>query len=1129
MRWRPTTGTATPRSAIGFGAVSGASGPNGPPSVSLTTTQAGSLVYGVGNDWDNAIARTVGANQAIVHQYLAPAGDTMWVQNGIGPVAAAGTLVQLNDTAPTTDRWNFAGVEIVPAPPLGFQVNAYNDSITLGLSDSGTYNLLISPTGNFTGSVYCSVSGLPADATGIFEPPNGPPHPGPFALIVNTGSTTPRGTYQPIVTCTGGTFSARKTLALMVTTDPDFRVVVEPNSLTVSQGLSGVANFQIQAMNSYAQQVSMGASGLPSGVSTVFTPSALVPSGAGTVQLVVGGLTAPGVYELLVTATDGFVTRQAAFQLTVVQRNTSGSWRQQALGDTPALYYGVVVGDVGNTGKNRVYASGGQGVLYEYSFDGSSWSFSRMPVGVSSDSEMHNMAIGTARNDGVSRLYIAVSGGDKVYECSWVSARWQCPIIVNLTGATDIIIGDGRNDGVTRMYVSWMSGTTEFTWTGTAWTQVTMSSNESGWVHGIDLGTGRNDGINRVYTANQGNGQVYEYSWNGAAWGKLLMGSTTDTRNVEVAQGRNDGKFRVYTPSGDSNVYEFTWTGSAWQQVSIGNAGVSGVKVQSIPAKAKRDGLVRIYGSSSDAGVDDYTWTGSAWQTARLGRATAYMYGLAAGDGLNKGTIQIYGASYDGNAYLFEWMPATVTVPNVLNLTQAAATTAIVNAGLTLGTVSTASNSTVPAGSVFSQNPLAGTEAAPGSAVNLVVSSGAPTLVPNVVNLTQADATAALTSVGLAVGTVSTALSATVRAGAVISQSPVAGTQVASGGHVDLVVSSGVTVPNVVGQPQSAVASILAPIGLIVGTVNTQPSQTVPIGVVISQTPAANAQASGGSAVNLVVSSGVSVPNVVGQPQSAVAGILGPVGLVVGTVTTQSSATVPVGVVISQLPAANTQVSGGSAVNLVVSSGPPPSGPTVDKVVFSDGAGSQTLALSTSGPNEVLIAFAASDGPRTGAQALTVSGGGLTWTLVRRSNTRAGTSEIWKATAAAQLANVTVTSTQSASGYDQSLTVVAFAGATGTGASAIANGATGAPSVTLITTKARSLVYGVGNDWDRAVDRTLGPSQTMVHIWVDTASGDTYWVQAWTGTVANSGVSIQLNDTAPTSDRWNFASVEIVG
>jgi len=67
----------------------------------------------------------------------------------------------------------------------------------------------------------------------------------------------------------------------------------------------------------------------------------------------------------------------------------------------------------------------------------------------------------------------------------------------------------------------------------------------------------------------------------------------------------------------------------------------------------------------------------------------------------------------------------TVSVPDVVGLTQAAATSAITGAGLVVGTVTTASSSTVPSGRVVSQTPAAGTSVANGSAVNLVVSSGA--------------------------------------------------------------------------------------------------------------------------------------------------------------------------------------------------------------------------------------------------------------------------------------------------------------------------------------------------------------------------------------------------------------------
>ena len=58
-------------------------------------------------------------------------------------------------------------------------------------------------------------------------------------------------------------------------------------------------------------------------------------------------------------------------------------------------------------------------------------------------------------------------------------------------------------------------------------------------------------------------------------------------------------------------------------------------------------------------------------------------------------------------------------------------------------------------------------------------------------NQTQAAASAALTTAGLVVGTVTQQSSATVPSGSVISQSPVSGTSVAAGSAVDLVVSTG--------------------------------------------------------------------------------------------------------------------------------------------------------------------------------------------------------------------------------------------------------------------------------------------------------------------------------------------------
>ena len=108
------------------------------------------------------------------------------------------------------------------------------------------------------------------------------------------------------------------------------------------------------------------------------------------------------------------------------------------------------------------------------------------------------------------------------------------------------------------------------------------------------------------------------------------------------------------------------------------------------------------------------------------------------------------------------------------------------------------------------------------------------------------------------------------------------------------------TVPNVVNQPQAAAVTAITGAGLGVGTVTQQSSASVAAGSVISQNPAAGVGVAAGSVVNLVVSSGpapapgpVAVPNVVNLTQTAANTAITGAGLVLGTISQQSSATVP--------------------------------------------------------------------------------------------------------------------------------------------------------------------------------------------------------------------------------------------
>ena len=214
-------------------------------------------------------------------------------------------------------------------------------------------------------------------------------------------------------------------------------------------------------------------------------------------------------------------------------------------------------------------------------------------------------------------------------------------------------------------------------------------------------------------------------------------------------------------------------------------------------------------------------------------------------------------------------------------------------------------------------------------------------------------------------------------------------------------------------------------------------------------------------------------------------------------------------------------------------------GLAIDVVTYGDSNSPSTTAVtstfSTAASNELLLAFISADSTASPNTTVTqVAGGGLTWVLVERVNVQLGTAEIWRAFAPSALSGVTVTATLSQK-VDSSITVMSFSGVStsGTngsgaiGAVGSGNADPGAPTATLVTTANGSLVLGVGNDWDNAIARTLGPNQTMVHQLLANV-GDTYWVQRESNATSLSGTSVTLNDSAPTSDRYNLTIVEVL-
>lgn len=162
----------------------------------------------------------------------------------------------------------------------------------------------------------------------------------------------------------------------------------------------------------------------------------------------------------------------------------------------------------------------------------------------------------------------------------------------------------------------------------------------------------------------------------------------------------------------------------------------------------------------------------------------------------------------------------------------------------------------------------------------------------------------------------------------VIRQSIPEGEMVEEHSLVILTVSSGasgIEVPNVVGYEETQADTTLSALGFKVSK-QTEYSDTVDEGYVISQTPEALEKIASGSTVVLTISAGpaektVSVPDLRGMTESDAKAKLEASNLKAGTVTEDYSDSVTKGNVLSQSYSPGTEIGENSSVNFVISLG----------------------------------------------------------------------------------------------------------------------------------------------------------------------------------------------------------------
>jgi len=96
---------------------------------------------------------------------------------------------------------------------------------------------------------------------------------------------------------------------------PGFTLSASPSSLTVTQGSSGTSTITITAVDGFSGNVTLAASGLPTGVTAGFSPNPATSTS--TLTLTASGTATAGTVTVTITGTSGSLTASTTISLTV--------------------------------------------------------------------------------------------------------------------------------------------------------------------------------------------------------------------------------------------------------------------------------------------------------------------------------------------------------------------------------------------------------------------------------------------------------------------------------------------------------------------------------------------------------------------------------------------------------------------------------------------------------------------------------------------------------------------------------------------------------------------------------------------------------------------------------------------
>ncbi len=205
-----------------------------------------------------------------------------------------------------------------------FTLSAAPASVTVPQGGTGTSMITVTSMNGFNAATALTASGLPSGVTAAFNPtPVTPPANGTVTSVLTftASATATAGTATVTITGTSGTTTATTTVSLTITAVPNFTIAANPTSLTIVQGnAGGTSVITVTPLNGFSGNVTMAASGLPSGVTAAFNPNPTATTS--TLTLTASASATVGIATVTITGTSGALTATTTVALTVAQNFT---------------------------------------------------------------------------------------------------------------------------------------------------------------------------------------------------------------------------------------------------------------------------------------------------------------------------------------------------------------------------------------------------------------------------------------------------------------------------------------------------------------------------------------------------------------------------------------------------------------------------------------------------------------------------------------------------------------------------------------------------------------------------------------------------------------------------------------